>query len=92
MKLNFNCRKDINNLPDYIYRLICENSIFILNFAYFFFLNRRRESTLYRVRRHRTISIFNSHLYIIGSRYNDILPLLHHLMINQTYEIRHNHT
>ena len=70
MKLNFNCRKDINNLPDYIYRLICENPNFILNFAHFFFLNRRRESTLYRVRFQFSISVFNSYLYIIGSRYN----------------------
>ena len=70
MKLNFNCRKDINNLPDYIYRLIRENPNFILNFAHFFFLNRRRESTLYRVRFQFSISVFNSYLYIIGSRYN----------------------
>ena len=70
MKLNFICRKDINNLPDYTYRLICENPIFILNFAYFFFLNRRRESALYRVRFQFSISVFNSYLYIIGSRYN----------------------
>ena len=70
MKLNFICRKDINNLPDYTYRLICENPIFILNFAYFFFLNRRQESTLYRVRFQFSISVFNSYLYIIGSRYN----------------------
>lgn len=70
MKLNFICRKDINNLPDYIYRLIRENSIFILNFAYFFFLNRGRKSTPYRITFHRTISVFNSYLYIIGSRYN----------------------
>ena len=70
MKLNFICRKDINNLPDYTYRLICENPIFILNFVYFFFLNRRRESALYRVTFHRTISVFNSYLYIICSRYN----------------------
>ena len=70
MKLNFNCRKDINNLPDYIYRLICENSIFILNFVYFFFLNRGRKNTIYRIKFHRTISVFNSYLYIIGSRYN----------------------
>ena len=70
MKLNFNCRKDINNLPDYIYRLICENPNFILNFVYFFFLNRGRKSTPYRITFHRTISVFNSYLYIIGSRYN----------------------